>query len=258
MTLVDSTPPAAAQETWRVFRIMAEFVESIEILTTIGSAVSIFGSARISPNDPYYRAAETLGFQLAQHGLTVITGGGPGIMEAANKGAVAAGGRSVGLNISLPHEQVPNAFQNVKLDFHYFFVRKVMFLRYSQGIVCFPGGFGTMDEFFECMTLIQTGKTPRFPLLLFGAEFWQPLMDWVRRTQLERFAAISPDDLDLCLITDDVDAAVEALVAASRAAQPASGPTSLADAATPPHRRTTLEGTLYGVRPGRGAEPGPG
>lgn len=257
MSAVDTTPPTAAQETWRVFRIMAEFVESIEIMAALGPAVSVFGSSRTPTGDRYYSAAEALGGRLARRGLAVITGGGPGIMEAANRGAYGAGGTSVGLNISLPHEQVPNAYQNVKLDFHYFFVRKVMFLRFSRGIVCFPGGFGTMDEFFECMTLIQTGKTPRFPLVLFGSEFWRPLLDWTRDVVLGRFAAISPDDLGLCLLTDDVDAAADVFTKAAgeSVAEPVAAPEA---AATPSHRRTTVEGTLYGVRPARPEEPGPG
>ena len=194
----------ASDETWRVFRIMAEFVEGFDVMSRVGPAVSIFGSARAVPADPYYLMAERLAGDLAQHKFAVITGGGPGIMEAANKGAIEAGGMSVGLNISLPLEQEANQYQNVSLDFHYFFCRKVMFLKYAVGYVCFPGGFGTMDEFFEAMTLIQTGKTDRFPVILVGSDYWNPLKDWMRKCQLEDHGYIGLEDLELFTITDDV------------------------------------------------------
>lgn len=193
------------EETWRVFRIMAEFVEGFDTMGRIGPGVSVFGSSRATPEDSSYQQAEKLAAQLARRHFAVITGGGPGIMEAANKGAFEAGGTSVGLNIVLPHEQEANRYQNVSLEFHYFFCRKVMFLKYAVGYVCFPGGFGTMDEFFESMTLIQTGKTARFPVILVDASYWNPLVAWMRRYQLEDHQRISPEDLDLFTVTDDVD-----------------------------------------------------
>lgn len=199
----------AAEETWRVFRIMAEFVEAFETMSRIAPAVSVFGSARARVDHRYYAMAEQMGRRLAERDFAVITGGGPGIMEAANKGAAGAGGESVGLNIFLPEEQAANPYQNVSLDFRYFFCRKVMFVKYAIAFVCFPGGFGTMDEFFESMTLIQTQKTERFPVILIGSEFWTPLVDWMKRYQLEEFGYISEEDLVLFEITDDVDWAVE-------------------------------------------------
>ncbi len=206
----------AAQETWRVFRIMAEFVEGFEVMSRVGPAVSIFGSARTSPDDAMYATARRLGESLARAGLAVITGGGPGIMEAANRGALEAGGTSVGLNITLPHEQAANPFQNVKLEFHYFFARKVMFVKYALGYVCFPGGFGTLDEFFEAMTLVQTNKIESMPVVLIGTAYWSPLISWMRETLLEHNAMISPGDLDLFYLTDDIDAAVEVIRTAQR------------------------------------------
>jgi len=198
-------PRTPAEETWRVFRIMAEFVDGFEVMSRVGTAVSIFGSARATPDDPYYAQAEKLAAGMVRHDFAVITGGGPGIMEAANKGAFQAGGTSIGLNIALPQEQQANRYQNVSLEFRYFFCRKVMFLKYAAGYICFPGGFGTMDEFFEAMTLIQTGKTARFPVILVGSEFWNPAVDWMRAHQLATGAYISPEDLDLFTITDEVD-----------------------------------------------------
>ncbi|MFH0983249.1 MAG: TIGR00730 family Rossman fold protein [Planctomycetota bacterium] len=195
----------AAEETWRVFRIMAEFVDGFDVMSRVGPAVSIFGSSRATPADPNYAKAEKLAAELARRRFAIITGGGPGIMEAANKGAGEAGGTSVGLNIALPEEQAPNRYQNVSLEFHYFFCRKVMFLKYAVGYVCFPGGFGTMDEFFEAMTLIQTGKTARFPVILVDSSFWNPLVEWMKTYQLEAHASISREDLELFTITDDVD-----------------------------------------------------
>jgi uncharacterized protein (TIGR00730 family) len=196
------------EDPWRIFRIMAEFVDSFETLSQVRPAVTIFGSARTKPRDKYYRAAEAIGKGLAKYQLTVITGGGPGIMEAANKGAMQNGGKSVGLNIELPHEQYFNKFANVPLHFHYFFSRKVCFVKYSLGFVFMPGGFGTLDEFFEVATLVQTQRIPEFPLILFGSEYWNGLVAWMK-TRLEKDKLISPGDLGLLKITDDVDEVVE-------------------------------------------------
>lgn len=229
----------AAEETWRIFRIISEFVEGVEEMTRIGPAVSIFGSSRTPPDDPYYRKATEIAAKLAQRGFAIITGGGPGIMEAANKGAYEAGGTSVGLNIALPLEQVPNSYQNVTLDFHYFFARKVMLVKYASAFICFPGGFGTMDEFFESMTLMQTGKTDPMKVILIGESFWGPLVEWIRETMLAEREAISPSDLDLFSVTDDLDEAVEQICSHHKATETA------AKAA----RRMTAEGTVYGVPP---------
>ncbi|MBI4717522.1 MAG: TIGR00730 family Rossman fold protein [Planctomycetes bacterium] len=199
------TQSSAAEETWRIFRIMSEFVEGFEAMTKVAPGVSIFGSARCDRDDPYYAKAEALAGSLARTGFSVITGGGPGIMEAANKGAAEAGGVSVGLNIELPQEQKPNAYQTVALSFRYFFCRKVMFVKYAAAFVCFPGGFGTMDEFFESLTLIQTHRIEPFPIVLVGREFWSPLAEWIRTVQCQRFRYISPGDVDWFQIHDDVD-----------------------------------------------------
>jgi uncharacterized protein (TIGR00730 family) len=196
------------QESWRVFRVMSEFVEAFETLAKVGPAISIFGSARLPAGDPYYKKAVQCGAGLVERDFAVITGGGPGIMEAANKGALEAGGTSVGLNISLPMEQHPNPYQNVELDFRYFFIRKVMFVKYAQGFINFPGGFGTMDEFFESLTLIQTLKVVPFPVVLIGTDFWSGLLDWMKSVMEQKFHTISPEDLDLFHLTDDVDEAV--------------------------------------------------
>jgi uncharacterized protein (TIGR00730 family) len=198
-------------ESWRVFRIMSEFVESFETLARLGPAVSVFGSARTEPDRPAYQQAERCARLLSDAGFAVITGGGPGIMEAANKGAFEAGGTSVGLNIALPLEQIPNDYQNVEIDFRYFFVRKVCFVKYAQGFVIFPGGFGTMDEFFESLTLIQTLKTAPFPVVVIGTEFWSGLIDWMRTVMRDEYQTISPADLDLFHLTDDVDEAVRVI-----------------------------------------------
>ena len=195
------------EDPWRIFRIMAEFVDSFETLSHLGPAVTVFGSARTKPADPYYKASVELGRRLAKHQLAVITGGGPGIMEAANKGAAAARGRSVGLNIELPFEQQGNRFANVPINFHYFFSRKVCFVKYSMGFVFMPGGFGTLDEFFEIITLVQTNRISHFPLILFGCRYWTGLLKWMKAT-VEDGGFISPGDLDLVTITDDVDEAV--------------------------------------------------
>lgn len=197
------------EESWRVFKIMAEFVDGFETLAPLPPAVSVFGSARTPQDHPVYADARRCARQLAELGHPVITGGGPGVMEAANRGACEGGGISVGLNIALPHEQMPNPYQNIKLDFDYFFARKVMFLKYSRAFIIFPGGFGTMDEFFESLTLIQTQKIDPFPVVCIGIEFWSGLLGWIRTTMEHRFQTVSPQDLDLITLTNDVDEAVE-------------------------------------------------
>jgi uncharacterized protein (TIGR00730 family) len=183
---------------------MSEFVEGYERLSKVGPCVSIFGSARTNPEEKYYKLAEEIGFELTQNGYGVITGGGPGIMEAGNKGAQEANGSSCGINIELPFEQSANKFidSDKLLNFRYFFVRKLMFFKYAQGYVMMPGGFGTIDECFEVLTLIQTGKTHKVPVVLVGTDFWEPLLDWVKETQLKQ-GYISPEDLDLYTLTDD-------------------------------------------------------
>jgi len=195
-------------ESWRIFRIMAEFVDAIETLSRVKHAVSIFGSARTKPDDPYYQKAELLARRLVEKGFGVITGGGPGVMAAANKGAAEAGGQSVGMNIRLPFEQKPNPYANVSIDYKYFFIRKVMFVKYAVAYVILPGGFGTMDELFEALTLIQTKRIKGFPVILMGSEYWKGLFDWLRKTML-RDNKISPDDLDLFQMIDDPDEAVK-------------------------------------------------
>ena len=195
------------EESWRIFRIMAEFVESIEELSTLRNAVSIFGSARLKPGDLWYGKAEYLAKRLAEKGFSVITGGGPGIMEAANKGAAEAGGKSVGMNIRLPFEQKPNPYSNVSIDYKDFFIRKVMFVKYAVAYVIFPGGYGTLDELFEALTLIQTKRIKSFPVILLGSDYWKGLMDWLNDTMLKEDMILS-DDLDLIRITDDPDEAV--------------------------------------------------
>ena len=190
------------RETWRLFRIMSEFVEGFEDLSDIGDAVSIFGSARFEPDNKYYKAAVRTASLLTDAGFTIITGGGPGIMEAANKGAIEQDGTSVGLNITLQTEQKPNDYQNVSLNFRYFFARKVMFVKYAMGYVCMPGGFGTLDEFFEALTLLQTHKIHPFPLVIFGTDYWAPIIDFMKGTMLE-YKTISPEDLELIKQTDD-------------------------------------------------------
>jgi uncharacterized protein (TIGR00730 family) len=198
-----------SQDSWRVFRIMAEFVEGFESLAGIGQAVSVFGSARTRPDDPDYQAAEKTARLLAEDGLAVITGGGPGIMEAANKGAFEAGGMSIGCNITLPHEQEANRYQNITLDFHYFYARKVMFVKYASAFICFPGGYGTLDEFFETITLIQTMKVEPVPVVLYGSKHWGGLVEWMRQTLPPKF--INADDIDLFRVVDTPEAAVEAV-----------------------------------------------
>jgi uncharacterized protein (TIGR00730 family) len=199
-------------DTWRALRIMGEFVEGFDALAGIGRAVSVFGSARITRSDPAYRMARTLSRKLARHGYAIITGGGPGIMEAANRGALEGGGVSVGCNIELPFEQGLNEFVTLGMEFRYFFVRKTMFVKYAEAFCIFPGGFGTFDELFEALTLIQTGKVKHFPVVLFGTDYWAGLMDWMRGPVLAE-GKISPEDLKIFTLTDDVDEAVDVILA---------------------------------------------
>ena len=200
-------------DSWAIFKIMGEFVTGYEKLSRIGPCVSIFGSARTKPDNKYYQLAERIAQKIVDNGYGVITGGGPGIMEAGNKGAHLAGGTSVGLNIELPFEQHDNPYidSDKNLDFDYFFVRKVMFVKYSQGFVVMPGGFGTLDEMFEAITLIQTNKIEKFPIILVGTEFWSGLFDWVRETLLGKFGNISEKDLDLINLVDTEDEVIEIL-----------------------------------------------
>jgi len=206
------SPAFIKEDPWRIFRIMAEFVDSFETLSRVSPAVTIFGSARMPRKDSYYKTAVTLGRELARHDLAVITGGGPGIMEAANKGAAVAKGKSVGLNIELPHEQKGNDFANVPIYFHYFFARKVCFAKYSTAFIFMPGGFGTLDEFAEIVTLVQTERIPRFPLILFGKKFWSGLVQWMQTQMRGRNKFIGPDDLKLFTITDDPQEAVRVIL----------------------------------------------
>lgn len=205
------TPDYLKEDPWRIFRIMAEFVDSFETLSKVAPAVSIFGSARLKRNSPYYHAAVSLARGFAKHKLAVITGGGPGIMEAANKGAALGKGASVGLNIELPMEQSANRFANVPVNFHYFFARKVCFVKYSIGFVFMPGGFGTLDELSEVATLVQTERTPRYPMILFGKDFWSGMLRWMKNT-MEEGGFISPGDVELFTVTDDVEEAIEVVL----------------------------------------------
>lgn len=200
-------------EPWRVLRIQAEFVYGLNALAEVGAAVAVFGSARMGEDNPYYEAARSLGQKLVQAGFAVITGGGPGLMEAANRGARDADGLSIGCNIELPHEQASNPYANLKINFRYFFVRKMMFMKFSDGFVIFPGGFGTMDELFEALTLVQTHKVHRFPIVLFGTNYWRGLHEWVTGTLLDN-GAISPEDLQLFSLTDSVDEVVSSMLEA--------------------------------------------
>jgi len=196
-----------SNDSWAIFKIMSEFVNGYETMGRIGPCVSIFGSARTKPDDPQYLLAEKIAFKISKAGYGVITGGGPGIMEAGNKGAHLGGGTSVGLNIELPFEQHYNPYidKDKNLNFDYFFVRKVMFVKYSQGFVVMPGGFGTLDELFEAITLIQTKKIGKFPIILVGRDFWSGLMEWVKTVLIEKYANVSPGDLDLIKIVDNED-----------------------------------------------------
>src|SRR5713226_6594622 len=204
--------PFIKEDPWRIFRIMAEFVDSFEILSQVGPAVTIFGSARTARADPIYKATVHLARGLAHHNLAVITGGGPGLMEAANKGAALAKGKSVGLNIELPHEQKGNRYANIPIHFHYFFSRKVCFVKYSIAFVFMPGGFGTLDEFFEVLTLVQTQRIPQYPLILFGRKYWEGLLKWMQTILERQHRFISPGDMDLVKITDDPEEAINIIL----------------------------------------------
>lgn len=201
------------KDTWTIFRIMAEFVEGFETMAEIGPCVSIFGSARTKPDHKYYQLGVDVARELTKAGFGIITGGGPGIMEAGNRGAQEGGGSSVGLNIDLPFEQSSNPYidPDKDIDFNYFFVRKVMFVKYSQGFVVLPGGFGTLDELFEALTLIQTKKIARFPVVLVGTEFWGGLVDWIKATLLEQAGNISPEDLNLFSVVDSPEEVVKCI-----------------------------------------------
>jgi uncharacterized protein (TIGR00730 family) len=203
-----------AQNSWHIFKIMSEFVEGFEKMSRIGPCVSIFGSARTKPENKYYKLAEEIAEKLVREGYGIITGGGPGIMEAANKGAQKGGGKSVGLNIVLPFEQKHNDFIDPDkiLNFDYFFVRKTIFLKYSQGFIGMPGGFGTMDELFESLTLVQTNKIAHFPVVLVGSQYWKGMIEWIKNTMLEEERNINPIDLDLFKIVDTADEAVKHIV----------------------------------------------
>ena len=198
-------------DSWDIFKIMSEFVEGFEKLARIGPCVSLFGSARTEPDSPYYKLAEDIAFKLTQHGYGVITGGGPGIMEAANLGAKRGKGMSVGVNIDLPFEQEPNLFIDADklITFDHFFVRKVMFMKYAQGFIVLPGGFGTFDELFEALTLIQTDKIGRFPIVLVGKDYWKGLIEWIKNVMLVQEKNINPDDLNLFTTVETADEAVD-------------------------------------------------
>ncbi len=200
-------------DSWAIFKIMGEFVNGYEKLSQIGPCVSIFGSARTKPDNKYYKLTEDVAKKIVDHGYGIITGGGPGVMEAGNKGAHLAGGTSVGLNIHLPFEQHDNPYidGDKNINFDYFFVRKVMFVKYSQGFVVMPGGFGTLDELFEAITLIQTNKIDKFPIILVGRDFWSGLIDWVRATLLDSFQNISAGDIDIVQVVDTADEVIEIL-----------------------------------------------
>ncbi|MDE3270666.1 LOG family protein [Pseudoalteromonas sp. G4] len=204
-------------ESWRMFRIISEFADGFDKLSDTGPAISIFGSARLDENDTYYQATVDIAKRFVEEGFAVISGGGPGIMEAANRGATK--GKSIGLNIELPHEQIPNPYQNEQLDFRYFFTRKVMFLKYSMGYICMPGGFGTLDETFESLTLLQTGRISKMPVVLFGSEFWQGLVDWMQQ-QLVKKGLIDQSDFSLFTVTDDIEEAVSIITHHAKKHQP--------------------------------------
>ena len=211
--LLQRPAPADFQstDTWRALRILGEFVEGFDALANVGPAVSVFGSARVRRSDPQYRQARRLAARLVNEGFAIITGGGPGIMEAANRGARDAGGLSIGCNIELPFEQDVNPYVDLRIEFRYFFVRKTMFVKYAEAFVIFPGGLGTMDELFEALTLIQTGKIDHFPVVLVGRDYWGGLIRWIRATVLKE-GKVSPHDLDLAVVTDDLDEVVRVIV----------------------------------------------
>lgn len=200
-----------SNDSWEIFKLMAEFVEGFDTMAKIGPCVSIFGSARTKPDNPYYKTAEEIAYRLTKRGYGVITGGGPGIMEAGNKGAQRGGGKSVGLNIELPFEQGSNPYidRDKLMNFNFFFVRKVMFVKYSQGFIILPGGFGTFDELFEAITLIQTEKILKFPIVLVGKKYWSGLLDWIKESVLQDQGNINPNDIDLLLLVDTAEEAVD-------------------------------------------------
>jgi uncharacterized protein (TIGR00730 family) len=246
------------QDSWRIFRIMAEFVEGFEVMSRVRDGVSVFGSARTKPADPFYQAAEETARLLAKKKFAVITGGGPGIMEAANKGAYEAGGLSVGLNITLPQEQEANRYQNISLDFHYFYARKVMFVKYARAFICFPGGYGTLDEFFETLTLIQTLKVEPFPIVLYGSDYWSGLIDWIKGTLLPHF--IDREDAEIFRLVDSPRDAVKLVAAGMKKPWWPARPTGEEIVTEAERRETPLtgahagdtgEGTRYGQRPRR-------
>lgn len=221
-------PQFLDSDPWRVMRILAEFVEGFDTLAGLPPAVTIFGSARTPEDDPEYRRADELAKALVRAGFAVITGGGPGIMEAANKGARGEGGISVGLNIELPFEQQINPYVNVAVSFRYFFARKTMFAKYAEAFVAFPGGFGTLDELFECLTLIQTGKLKHFPVILVGTSYWSGLLEWLRRRMLAEHK-IKPEDMSLMTVTDSIDEVVDIIVRAHRASDRTPGAETATD-----------------------------
>lgn len=199
-----------SEETWRIFRIMSEFVEGFEVLARVGKAVSIFGSSRLKPGNKYYKLAEEVAYLLAKEGYAIMTGSGPGVMEAANKGTKRAGGHSIGLNIQLPSEQKSNKYVDTLLDFRYFFVRKVMFVKYAKAFVIMPGGYGTLDEFSEAINLIQTERIPKFPVVLLSSEYWKGMLNWLRETVLKN-SCISKEDLNIFTVVDSPKEVVAAI-----------------------------------------------
>jgi uncharacterized protein (TIGR00730 family) len=250
-----------SHESWRIFRIMAEFVEGFEVMSKVGPAVSIFGSARTRPDDPMYKAAEETARLLAKAGFGTITGGGPGIMEAANKGAFEAGAVSVGCNITLPQEQEANRYQTISIDFHYFYARKVMFTKYASAFICFPGGYGTLDEAFETLTLIQTLKVEAFPVIFYGSDYWGGLVEWMRKRLQPHF--VDREDLDIFRVVDSPQEAVALVRKGVKShwwrplddeLDKAIGSNGAARTKNPlegPNAAQTGEGTRYGKRPKR-------
>jgi uncharacterized protein (TIGR00730 family) len=237
--------PFTNEDTWRVFRIMSEFVEGFETMSRLGPAVSVFGSARTPRSSPDYRKARKLAAMLAERGFAIITGGGPGAMEAANRGAHDAHGLSVGLNITLPHEQRSNPWADLRLDFRYFFARLVMFVKYACAFVCFPGGFGTLHEFYNSMTLIQTEKVAPFPVILIGRSFWSGLLEWMDKAMLRSgYAKIDLRDMEMFHLTDSLAEAVEIIQKAHALQLGQPSGTDL-----PERLRETAEGTLVGTPP---------
>jgi hypothetical protein len=237
------TPGFRETDTWRTLRIVGEFVEGFDALAEVGPAVSIFGSARIGRRNRYYGAARRLAAELAKQGFAIITGGGPGIMEAANRGCKEAGGLSIGCNIELPFEQGLNEYVDLGMEFRYFFVRKVMFMKYAEGFVIFPGGFGTLDELFESLTLIQTGKVEHFPVVLYGKDYWDGMMQWIRDKPLYE-EKVSPEDLRLLTVTSDIDEAREAITRHRRSREQAQK-----EAAS----QAATKAAIQGAESGRGA-----